>query len=82
MLNLSIPTKIATWPELVKTWPYLATFADEVQAPLFRVKGWMQRKSVPSRYFPAIIKALAARGIGPVTEADLANLAWQTKETT
>lgn len=79
MLIQSINRKIETWPELVKLWPYLATFAEEVGVPLFRARGWLNRMSVPSRYFPQIVEAAKAYGITCTTE-DLAALAWSKEE--
>jgi len=78
MLTLSMPLKIETWADLVKLWPYLATLAEEINVPVRRVRGWVDRMSVPRRYHPQIVEALKAKGIEGVTVEDLGSLPWPT----
>lgn len=80
MLIQSISRKIETWDELLGLWPYVASFASDVGVPFLRARGWVNRKSVPSRYFPAICEASKSHGIADATPDDLAALAWSKPE--
>lgn len=71
--------KIETWDDLLGAWPYTATLADALGVPVRRVRGWLDRKSVPRRYFPSICEAAKVYGIMNATPDDLAALAWWSK---
>lgn len=80
MLIQSMTRKIETWPDLIGLWDTLAHFADAIGVPHARVRGWVYRKSVRRRYFPAICEAAKAVYIADATPDDLAALAWSKPE--
>lgn len=74
MGNLTINRPVETWGEFLGLWPTVAAFAGDLGVPTRRVRGWLDRKSVPPSYFEQIGAAACDRGIKGATASFLEKL--------
>lgn len=49
---------------LIRLWPSVQAFADDIRVPRTRAKGMLWRQTVPSEYWDDMIDAATARGFG------------------
>lgn len=50
--------------ELIRSWPSISDLANSIGCPYGVVKQWRMRKSIPARYWGAIIRDTERRGAG------------------
>ena len=64
-----------TFQTLIDQWPTLADFARDVRAPYERARKWRERNSIPSKYWPDIVRAARRQGVPGATIESLAMMA-------
>jgi len=60
--------------EIIAQWGKTAIFADEMNVPLERAKGWRKRNSIPADYWSRCIECAELRGIEGVTWETLSGI--------
>jgi hypothetical protein len=63
-----------TWIDVFQAWPTVADLARDLKVPYQTAAAWLRRKSIPSRYWSALIDSAAQRGIAGLSLDVLARL--------
>ncbi len=63
-----------SFSDIIKSWPLVRCFAEEVGVTTGLASAWNQRDSIPSWHWVAVIEAARRRGLA-ISLDDLARLA-------
>ena len=60
---------------IIRRWPTVVTFANEVGCPEKNAREWLRIDSIPAPWFAAVVRASVSRGFIDISADHLASLA-------